>query len=273
MKKALIGVCDNAAKHSSKIKVWASSFKKHCSGPVILILVNPTSSDIAAIENLEITIVCINHTFKNVETVNDARLQYVKNVLTNINAEIVLVTDVFDVVFQDDPFKQLDIDKYDVFVSGEGILTREEPWNTYVLNTCFPAFNPACLDQEVICSGVIAGKTKALIALYSTMQKYLNLATDKYNIRDQAALQLAIVNNEVPNLKVFNLDEAWTVHCAVAGPTDLFTAWDFKRNIAKKYSIPKMVNGKVVTDTKHYAVVHQFNRVPDWHLILTKGYE
>jgi hypothetical protein len=54
------------------------------------------------------------------------------------------------------------------------------------------------------------------------------------------------------------------MHCAVAGPTQFFTAWGFNNNL--KYGIPMMKDGLVRTAAEApYDIVHQFNRVPEWH--------
>jgi hypothetical protein len=83
-----------------------------------------------------------------------------------------------------------------------------------------------------------------------------------------------IAKNQIPRLKLFNLNNAWAIHCAVAGPTPFFHSWGFGNKLAEKnLSIPYMdVDGVVKTDGKVYDMVHQFNRVPDWNQILKAPY-
>ena len=55
------------------------------------------------------------------------------------------------------------------------------------------------------------------------------------------------------------------MHCAVAGPTAFFDSWGFRNNL--KYGIPQMKDdGRVYTQSGDlFDIVHQFNRVPEWH--------
>jgi hypothetical protein len=64
------------------------------------------------------------------------------------------------------------------------------------------------------------------------------------------------------------------MHCATSGPTKFFDSWGFRNTIEKRYNIPKLVGDKIYTsDDKLYDIVHQFNRVPEWHKILINKYE
>lgn len=267
MKKALIGLSNNVVTNFNKVKIWAKSFKKYSDGDVVLLCANSTPEDLQICKDNGIIPVPV--TVEDTWYINHKRLSCTAEYLKQSQYDVALVTDVFDVLFQRDPFEQLDLNTYDVFVSGEGIEVGQEPWNSDNINKIFPSEFIKCKPVEVINSGIIAGKTDALIKLYEKLYQLCELGSNQHNIKDQAALIVLIANNSIDKLKIFNLDDGWAMHCAVAGPTQFFETWGFKGNI--KYGIPVMeaevvVNGKGLK----YSMVHQFNRVPLWKEILER---
>lgn len=271
MKTTLIGLSNNIALNIEKIKVWSSSFKKYCpDGKIVLLAANTTEEDIIACNSLDIV-------YKQVRVedtwyINHKRLSLIKDFLETEEDGLFLVTDVFDVIFQGNPFSKLDYNRYDVFISEEGVTVNQEPWNSDNINKLFPEYYEMSKSQEVVNSGVIAGKRQALIDLYSSMYNLCESSTKHHNIQDQAALIVKVAKKEIKNLKIFNLDDGWAMHCAVAGPTAFFESWGFKNSI--KYGIPKMYSNVVQTACGNtYDIVHQFNRVPEWHEVLVKQYK
>lgn len=268
MKKALIGLSNNILLNLDKIKVWSQSFKRHSDGQVILLCANSNQDEINACS--ELGIVSIPVTIDDTWHINHKRLERTYEFLKESDIDLFLITDVFDVVFQGDPFSKWDLTN-DIFVGGEGVIVGDEPWNADNIIKIFPNEIQKCYPQEVICSGVIGGKRKPLIKLYERMFELCENGDDRHNIKDQAALIVMVVNNEIENLKVFNLDDSWVVHCAVAGPTQFFDAWGFRGKL--KYGIPYLENEFIYSNNgTKYDIVHQFNRIPLWNEILTKNY-
>lgn len=268
MKKALLGLSNNIKDNFSKIKVWSQSFKKYSDGEVVLLCANATNEEVSMCESIGITAIPVG--INNTWFINHKRLERTFEFLNTSDIDLFLITDVFDVVFQGNPFEKLDLN-YDIFVSGEGVLVGEEPWNTDNISKIFPSEIQKCRPNEVICSGIIAGKRTPLISLYKRMFELCENGSDNHNIKDQAALIVMIANNEIPNLKIFNLDDGWSMHCAVAGPTPFFDGWGFRGKL--KYGIPYMDNNIVYSKGGiKYDMVHQFNRVPSWNEVLVKEY-
>jgi hypothetical protein len=271
MKKALLGLSNNVGLNIDKIKVWSKSFKKYSDGDVILLCANSNQEEIQfCIDNGIIPIpVNIDDTWR----INHKRLERTFEFLENSDIELFLITDVFDVVFQSNPFDKLDLN-YDIFVGAEGVLVSEEPWNSDWINKLFPNDYYECINQEVICSGVIGGKRLPLINLYKRMFELCENSTNLTNIQDQAALIVMVKNKEINNLKIFNLTDGWVVHCAIAGPTQFFESFGFKGNIENRYGIPQLITDRICTKNGDpYDMVHQFNRIPEWNEILTNEYE
>lgn len=274
MSTVLLGLSNNITQHINKVKVWAHSFKKYCpNGEVVLLCANSSDEELNLCK--EIGLQAIRVEVKDEHTINHQRLIHIKNYLLQRSSDdLFLISDVFDVVFQASPFDMYDLENYDIFVGEEGVDVHEEPWNFSNIQGLFPNDLETCLKHPVVCSGIIGGKRDALVALYDRMYAMCeNESTNAHNIKDQAALIVMLAKNQVARVKIFSLAEGWSVHCAVAGPTQFFELWGFKNKLLSKNTpIPYMEDGVVKTQGKVYAMVHQFNRIPDWNTILTQSY-
>lgn len=273
MKKTLIGISNNIKLNKEKIKIWKESFQRFSDGDVILIAANTDDEDVKICEE-ELKIKYHKVNVDDPWYINNKRLFHISEYIKKSEYDLFLATDVFDVIFQNDPFTKLDLENYDLFVSNEGILLREEPWNTDVINKCFPDEISKCINNEITCSGVICGKKNEISYLLERMYKMTETAKNGHNVRDQAALIIMMAKNEINRLKIFNIDDGWAMHCATSGPTQFFEGWGLKRNLSSRYGIPKLIGDKIYTeDNKLYDIVHQFNRVSEWNKILTSQYE
>lgn len=275
MSNTLVGLSNHINEHFHKIATWAKSFMFYCpEGRVVLICANATEEEIQRCKDIGIEVISVK--VEDERTINHQRLYPIKNFLESEppSDNLYLITDVFDVVFQRDPFEQWNLQEYDVFVSEEGIDVHEEPWNFSNISGLFPNDFNLCLHHPIICSGVIGGKRDALISLYDRMFYMCeHESTDAHNIKDQAALIVLLARNEIPRVQIFKLKDAWTVHCAVAGPTQFFESWGFKNKLERTQTpIPYMEECLVKSDGKPFAIVHQFNRIPEWNSVLTKPY-
>jgi len=274
-KHCLFGVCDNIALNFNKIKVWAFSFQKVCKDKdVCLICLDATDEEIEMCRSIGIKAFKSELDKDSYGDVNHKRLKPARDFIESSSYKYFLVTDVFDVLFQQDPFEKLDFDSYDVFAGKEGILVNEEPWNFDNIKKLFPDKIESCVGHPVVCSGIIAGKKEALIPVYEKMfDMCQNESTDDHAIKDQAAFIVMISNDQIPKLKLFDLNEGWAVHCAVAGPTNLFEGWGFKGKILESgLALPQLKSGKIKTGEELFDIVHQFNRIPEWEESLIGEY-
>jgi len=271
MKKTLVGLCNNVAYHEEKISLWTRSFRKHSDGDVFLVMANASDDDKFACDRIGINFESCS--IEDTYYINHKRLEHISSWLKRSDSDVILSTDVFDVFFQGDPFQKLDLDKYDLFVSGEGVKVSHCPWNHTNINELFPNHISSCASNEIINSGVICGKRLGMINLYEKMIDLCeNVSTNNHNIKDQAALIVLVSNNQIPKLKIFNLEDAWAVHCAVAGPTQFFTSWGFKDKILERYGIPFVSDNTVLSSSgNRYDIVHQFNRIPEWHKFIVES--
>jgi hypothetical protein len=270
MKKSLLGVANNLRSNLQKVTLWSKSFKQVTDGEVILLLANGTEDDLLVCKELGITSHLV--TIEDEWFFNHKRLEHTLEFLKETDIDLFMITDVFDVVFQGDPFELMDLDNYDVFAGGEGVDINQEPWNMDNIGKIFPQYRDGCVGKEIVNSGVIGGKRESLISVYERMFTLCEEGSNDHNIKDQAAFNVMISRSEVPRFKLFNLDEGWVQHSAVSGPTEFFDKWGFRNNL--KYGIPQMIDNTVCTSTGvPFRIAHQFNRVPDWHHKINSKYE
>lgn len=271
MRKALTGVCNNAAKNIDVIKVWANSFEKHTNGDAVLIAADMSEDDKLALERNNIKYFEVK-TDQGL-TINDSRLIHTANWIEQSDYDVFMVTDVFDVCFQGDPFEIMDFEKYDYFVGSEGIRHFEEPWNMDVMRKAFPRYGDWSRYYEVICSGVMGGKKESLVEILRKQQELVDQAENGHDIRDQAALNILIHSAQIENIKIFHLKEGWVVHCALAGPTFQHKNWGIGKLLETRQGLPKLVDGKLLTkENKVFKIAHQYNRIPKWNKEIIKEY-
>lgn len=267
MSNVLVGCVNNVSQHIDKIKVWAKSFGEVSGDDIVLIVINPTDSEIAYLKELNVSVA--PYRLQHNETVNNVRLQLEWETIQSFNADYVLVTDVFDVMFQDNPFTKI-IGK-DIVVGWEGVKHSEEPWNMDVLQKSYPHKTNDLRNLFISCSGVIGGKKDKIVELLKMMDK-MTMGKGGHDIRDQAALNI-IIEEQHFNITTLNPSDGWVLHCAVGGPTQFYKDWGFQQHMKERFGEAKMLDGVVTTeDFKIYDIVHQFNRIEEWNKDLTTRY-
>ena len=270
MKKALTGVSNNVTKNIDKIKVWANSFKKHVKdGKVVLIAADMTDEDRNVLRLNDIK-------FHEIEsdpglTINDSRLIHTANWIENSPYDLFMVTDVFDVCFQGDPFELFD--DHDFYAASEGLIHIEEAWNLDVMKKAFPEYVEFIKTYEIICSGVMGGKKDALVKTLRMQQQLVDGSLRGHDIRDQAALNILIYKNLIDNCKIFKPDEGWAVHCALSGPTFETDAWGLDKIHVRRYGLPFLENNVLKNPNGlTFKIVHQYNRITEWNQKITSQY-
>ena len=103
MKKALLGLSNNIGQHKEKIKIWADSFRKFSDGEVILLAANSSEEDLKVCNELNIRSIPV--IVEDTWYINHKRLEHTYNFLKHTDIDLFMITDVFDVVFQSDPFQ------------------------------------------------------------------------------------------------------------------------------------------------------------------------
>ncbi len=264
----LIGTIKHCTRE--RIDVWAKSASKYCkSKKVLLCLDEVIPNDILTLSELgfDIQHYPTPHN-QSIEVMKFERhlvqQQYFKTI--EDKSTIVLLTDTFDVVFQDDPFEWYRNNKSNKLLLGsEGIIIQHEWWNYGIITKCFDNHTENVKNEDVLCAGVIMGE----------VGEVENLSTDVFNLIietkseetegvDQGAVNVILRTEKYKDiLQITNTSEPFVVHCATAGPTEQFVSWGFQRNY--KYGLPIHNGNEIVTqDGKPYCMVHQYNRIKEW---------
>jgi len=198
----------------------------------------------------------------------------------------VIMTDVRDVIFQDDPSKWLSNNGYQIVVGSENLKYKDEPWGRNNLQQAFgPYFLETHGDNEIYCAGVIAGNRNAMrdLALNVWLICHgLNPHVPGGGGPDQAALNILLHTDAYTIQTNFtNPTDGWVVHAGTSLPAikagsggigeeyrrnpniDLPFVHDINYTVSNNEG---HVNGKKVT------IVHQWDRVPEWKELFTNKF-
>lgn len=206
------------------------------------------------------------------------RCNILHNILLDIDYDYVLITDLRDIVFQENPFPKLmeKIGDKDAVFTSENITIRNEPWNANVLFQLFKQeiFNKIG-DCDVINGGIMFGKPKFLAQINKLVYS-LTHSLQGEEIRDQAGLQYLYHHFDIirDRCVLATGDDYIVAHLAVAGPTEFFERWGFNNSLKSGHAIfdksdnmVKNPNGKI------YSIAHQYTRIAEWNECINALYK
>lgn len=200
--------------------------------------------------------------------------------------DFVIHTDIRDVIFQKDPAKWLkdNIGSYHLLASGEAITYRHEDWNGDGVQSHYgkEVFDEL-IDEETLCSGVIAGRREAFVKLCQTVYELAFFSNDPNGFADQHFYNVAIRKVFSDITKIVSSDEGWNLNCGttVAIP---YNSPDWSTGVRTSYNsyerfrrgsyienmihpIPTIKNGKVMNHlNEEYCMVHQYDRYEPWSM-------
>lgn len=201
----------------------------------------------------------------------------------------VIITDVRDVVFQNNPSEWLDkhfLPHYNVLVGIENMLYKDEPWGRNNLQRSFGEyFYDKLKDYPIVCAGVIAGKYEDVRDLCLNLWlvcRGMNPFVPGGGGPDQATLNILLDNITYKHTTMFtDPSNGWVVHAGTcmdaikAGSGGIGQAYlqdpnieiPFIHNI--QYSV---MDDVVYAYDKPLTVVHQWDRVPEWKKLIEKKY-
>jgi len=200
------------------------------------------------------------------------------------DTELVIHTDIRDVIFQTDPGKWLNenIGDAKIIATGEGVTYRHEDWNGDGLQLHFgKEMFYQLVDEETICSGIIAGEKDAVISLFNTIHELAFFSGDPGGFIDQHFHNIAIRKVYSDITQVVPADENWVCNCGTmiaipmnspdwsTSPRTPYNSYERIRKGSYKENmlvdLPIMKDSQVCTsDGKPYAIVHQYDRYHPW---------
>jgi hypothetical protein len=178
--------------------------------------------------------------------------------LHQYKTDIIIWTDVKDVIFQKDPTEWLS--KYmegDILAFSESMIMKTEPWTCINSGTTFPMeWEFGMKDQISYCAGTIVGKRNAIRDLFIEIYRWSKTTANPEQLSDQAAYNILIhLEHFKKSVQFVTQEEGFT--------TQLGTVW------IKQNEIPLLEPTPIYTDSKFYnqkgeefVIVHQYDRDP-----------
>lgn len=182
----------------------------------------------------------------------------------------VVMTDLKDVYFQDNPFEWLNENLGDkkIVAGSESLIYKDEAWgNQNLMDTFGPYVYEQFKNCEIYCVGVLAGKPEYLADLF--LHNYL-LALRVPAALDQGTFNLLMQTHPYKDIVLYaKQGDGWACHAGtVADPRKMD---DFRPKLLEPEPIYK--NNIVYTsEGKRFYIVHQYDRVPQWSADVRKRY-
>lgn len=191
------------------------------------------------------------------------------------NYRYVIATDVKDVIFQTNPSVWLEknIGEKQINVACESIRYKDENWGNHNLFKSFgPLAHDALKDNLIFNAGTISGKFDTMLDLFYNI--YLLCNGTSHRIEggggpDQAALNVLLSLKPYKDITNFAMSEdGWAAQLGTTGPQILSR---YEKKLVE--ATPTFKDGMVCTSTGNpFAIVHQYDRVPQWREEIEKKY-
>jgi hypothetical protein len=268
-KDLIIGVFSNYG--YDEVKPWVKSAKE-CGfeGDVVLVALDVEEKTCKQIEADGVIVIRAKNNSKML--VHMERFYHIHQYLSqNTNYELVISTDVRDVVFQRNPsdWWNNNIAKETIVSSSESILIKNEEWNKMnIINNFGEYFYNEIKEEEVQCVGILAGWSHQIKELsFYLFQMSLN----RHDwVADQAAYNMIIHRSPWKELTYFaKLENAW----AINGHVTNYEEDKMKFEPFLLEDRPKVVDGLICNNDGYpFCIVHQYDRVREWKKIYEDKY-
>jgi hypothetical protein len=178
------------------------------------------------------------NTQNSYKLIHNIRFLHIWWLLSSIEYNQVLITDVKDVIINKRPFTDKDMEEC-IVASSEVIKYGEHQWNKEHILQTFGLAGIELLEEEVNNVGVLLGKGNVIKSL--CLDIYLN-AINKTKVADQTGFNYLIRNSYRDKTVFTGLEDKWAVHLHVINegliPFDLH-------------------------ELKNYTIIHQYDRLGD----------
>ena len=157
----VMGVCS----YDTRTVRWLDTLRAHYDGHTILVMTSDYPAGLAKAYDVDIHRVVVRDDFwQNQVGLGCYQWHYIKSVAEEFQETYILRTDVFDVVFQDDPRNYVAGDQEWIYVEQEGMLNRDNGYmrDWFSIN---PDVNPVIYQQPVYNVGAICARGKQLAAI------------------------------------------------------------------------------------------------------------
>lgn len=271
-----------------KIKYWANSINKSgFTGDKAMIVYNSDYQTVKQLLDLGFTIFAFNRDEQLNKFVYPLQFsvvvqrffhiwQYLTKLPEDRQYRYVITTDVKDVVFQTNPSEWLEnnIGDKKLVVSSESLLYKDEPWGDSNMKQSFPMVHEQMQDKPIWNCGVLAGEANTLKDLALNIYLICN-GMPQYipggGGPDQAALNVLLQTEPYKNITKFAMSEdGWA--CQAGTTVDPLKIQSFRAKLLE--AEPKWDGEYATTSTgKRHAVLHQWDRIPQWFPTIVNKYQ
>lgn len=186
-----------------------------------------------------------------------------------------ITTDVKDVVFQSNPSVWLDnnIGDKQINVATESIKYVDEQWG---IHNMYNSFGPVITDHVknnlIYNCGTLSGRFDTMLDLFLNIYMLCNGTSHFINGGggpDQAALNVLLNMKPYKDITRFSMSEdGWAAQLGTTGSQIMST---YGEKVVEK--TPILCDNQVCTsDGVPFALVHQYDRVPEWNDIITQKF-
>lgn len=194
----------------------------------------------------------IKKNFYKFTVIYNQRLIDAHNILRNVDTDIVIFLDVFDIVFNRNPIEWIEKNfKGDILATSESLKFQHDDWSQYI-GSFFPDEWHWLKDKEIYNCGVIIGKRNSIIDLLYTMF-YMGIEIEKNNYPfDQITFNLEIHKPKY-NTQFLNQQEGFVCHLTLKDK--------YKEPYYFTEELPKIINSKVYNkNNEEYFILHQYKK-------------
>lgn len=269
MNNLIIGAFTNY--NYNQLKPWVESIDE-CgfTGDKVMIVGDAAKETIEELEKRNFKIIPMQ---KMNIPIHVARFLYIYDYLKNTyeQYDYVVTTDVKDVYFQTDPFKWMQENfKYECLVAGsESIKYKDESWgNQNLLETFGQYIYEDFKDNEIYNVGTLGGESEYIKDLVFNI--FVSAINRPIPIVDQAVFNVLIQTQPYKNCTYYaKQSDGWA--CQAGTTVDPSKIEGFRPNLLE--AEPYFKDGIVYTSTdKPFAIVHQYDRVPEWKKFIQEKY-
>jgi hypothetical protein len=194
----------------------------------------------------------------------------VYKLLENFGDDVIIWTDVKDIIFQKDPSVWLDTYKHkEILACSESIVFKDEDWAVVNAGTSFPIEWEWLQNKQSYCAGCIIGNAYALKDLFIEIYHWTKTTANPGQLSDQAAYNVLInLNHFKENVQFVKQEEGLA--------TQLGTVLNQKYRNTPKLTEPSplFVNNQVVNQEKEpFCIVHQYDRYQDIKNVFIEKYK
>jgi hypothetical protein len=196
--------------------------------------------------------------------------QFMDQLIKDNDYRYVIHTDVKDVVFQTNPSEWLTANMGDakILASSESLQYQHEPWGNDNMARSFPWVYPTVKDKPIWNCGVQAGVPSVMKDLWINI--YLLCKGNTVPNPDQAAYNVLLNLEPYKSITKFaSSEDGWA--CQAGTTIDPAKIAGFKQHLLEPQPVWDGNYATTSTGIRH-AVLHQYDRIPNWKPIVEARY-